>query len=173
MSDTAKTADRSVTFRATPETLARMEEFVKNASPELQKAIAEASISVNGQIRSGTAKAPALFLDYAVWTVFNPPEVSKEKQTRARSTRFFARIEQDITEVMEKNLAAYAENPAAWWNLTAIGPTYLRARNHNPKSVETWFKENRERVDAHHAEIGITDPANHNRKAGKARSLRK
>lgn len=160
--------NKRVNYEPSPETLARIVEFVNNASPELQAEIAKASLEIYGKERTRAGEI-VRFLDYAVWSVFNPSEPQKEKSTRARSKRFFARIEQDISEVMEKNLAAYAENPAEWWNLTAIGPTYLRARNHNPDSVAKWFEENRERIDAHHAAIGITDPPNHNRKAGKAR----
>ena len=133
--------------------------------------MAVATLATNGKARGPKASNILRFLDYAVDLALNFEE--EEKKTPAASPRFGVRIEQDVLEIIAKNRAAYAENPAAWENLTAIGSTLLRAKGHNPTSIAKWLAQNEDAITAHHAEIGITDPTNHNRKAGKARSLRK
>lgn len=159
------------TYRAPKEVFERMSDFVEQATPALLAKIGEATLALTGKPRGPNAKNWLLFMDYAVWLALNHEE--QEKSTPAGNPRFGVRIDKDVEEIMAKNRAAYAENPAAWENLTAIGSTLLRAKGHNPTSIAKWFEINRDMVDAHHAEVGITDPLTHNRKAGKARSLRK
>lgn len=166
----AKTEDNQ-TYRAPVELFQRMNDFVEQATPALMAKIAEATLAVNGKPRGPRASNFLRFMDYATWLALTYED--QEKSTPAGNPRFGVRIDSDVEEIMAANRAAYAENPAAWENLTAIGSTLLRAKGHNPTSIAKWFAINREMVDAHHAEVGITDPANHNRKAGKARSLRK
>lgn len=82
---------------------------------------------------------------------------------------FGSKIDEFVDSIMSKNRAFYEEYPADWWRLTAIGSSMLRDAGHNPVSIKRWIEENSARIAAHHAEVGIDDPANHNRKAGKAR----
>ena len=169
---TTKTETKGETYRAPVELFQRVNEFVEQATPALLAKMREASLAVNGKLRSNTRAGNFVkFVDYAIWLALNHEE--QEKSTPAANPRFGVRIDKDVEEIIAANRAAYAENPAAWENLIAIGPTLLRTKGHNPKSVERWFEINRDMVDAHHAEVGITDPLTHNRKAGKARSLRK
>ncbi len=163
--------EKNTTYRASSEVFDRIKDFVDNASPALLQEMANASVALNGKARGHRASPELQFLDYAVWLVFNPKE--KGGSTVGTSPRFGLRIEQDVQEIMAANRAAYAADPTAWENLTAIGSTLLRDKGHNPVSLRKWLADHREEIDAHHAEIGITDPLNHNRKAGKARSLRK
>lgn len=168
---TIKTEEENTTYRGPSELFERMNQFVEQASPALREKMAEATLATNGKARGPRASNVLRFLDYAINLALNFEE--EEKKTPAASPRFGVRIEQDVQEIIAHNRAAYAENPAAWENLTAIGSTLLRAKGHNPTSIAKWLAQNEDMIAAHHAEIGITDPTNHNRKAGKARSLRK
>jgi len=159
------------TYRAPKEVFERMSDFVEQATPELQAKMGEATLAMNGKPRGPRASSFLRFMDYAIWLALNHEE--QEKSSPAANPRFGVRIDKDVEEIMAANRAAYAENPAAWEDLTAIGSTLLRAKGHNPTSIAKWLEINRDMVDAHHAEVGITDPLTHNRKAGKARSLRK
>lgn len=156
------------THRGPVELQQRIHDFIDNAGPEILAKIAKASMELNGETRTPKEGNRNLmgFYDYAVSLVLS----NLEKET---TPRFGVRIEEDVHEIMAKNRAAYAADPTAWENLTAIGSTLLRAKGHNPVSIARWLTINQKMIDAHHAEIGITDPLNHNRKAGKARSLRK
>ncbi len=149
-------------YRVPLTTLEKMISFVENASPTLQHDIMQASIAVNGKPRDSALLS---FLDYAVNMVFTNAEKP------ATPARFGSRIESDVDEIVRANRAAYADNPEAWHLLTAIGSTLLRDKGHNPVSVRKWIDANADKLAAHHAEVGITDPVNHNRKAGKARKL--
>ncbi len=179
----AKTV-HSETYRAPVELFQRVNDFLEQATPALLAKIGEATIEVNGKPRTNSKAGPFLkFMDYAMWLALNHEE--QEKPTPAASPRFGVRIEQDVLEIIAKNRAAYAENPAAWENLTAIGSTLLRAKGHNPSSIEKWFKQNKDMIAAHHAEVDIDKFRNekiltaeqailsHNRRAGKAKSFRK
>lgn len=171
MSATTIKTEENTTYRGPTELFERMNQFVEQATPALREKMAVATLATNGKARGPKASNVLRFLDYAIDLALNFEE--HEKAGPTPSPRFGVRIEQDVLEVIAKNRAAYAENPAAWENLTAIGSTWLRDKNHNPTSIAKWLAQNKDMIAAHHAEIGITDPINHNRKAGKARSLRK
>lgn len=171
MTATETKTEQNTTYRAPQELFDRMDAFVLQATPALREKMAVATLATNGKARGPKASNVLRFLDYAIDLALNFEE--HEKAGPTPSPRFGVRIEQDVLEIIAKNRAAYAENPAAWENLTAIGSTLLRAKGHNPTSIAKWLAQNEDMIAAHHAEIGITDPINHNRKAGKARSLRK
>ena len=132
-----------------------IDEYMANATPAQLKAIDAASFNAEPHAKSHMA-----FTAYAI------REILKRTST---PRAFGSKIDQDVAEIMDRNIAAFEENPAEWWNLTAIGSSLLRDKGHNPNSVKRWMEENAGRLAEHHAQVGITDPLNHNRKAGKAR----
>lgn len=153
-----KSEQPRLTLTVPAEIVTEIETFMANISPAMRKTIDAASMMENGKPHPSGQTA---FLAYAV-------RLALGKGEQAPRT-FGAGIEKTVSEIMERNLIAHAERPENWWELTAIGSSLLRDAGHNPNSVKRWLEENGDRLNEHHAAIGITDPMNHNRKAGKAR----
>lgn len=183
MTATETKTEENTTYRGPTELFERMNQFVEQATPALREKMAVATLATNGKARGPKASNVLRFLDYAIDLALNFKE--HEKAGPTPSPRFGVRIERDVLDIIAKNRAAYAENPAAWENLTAIGSTLLRAKGHNPKSIATWLEQNKDMIAAHHTEVGIDKfrsekittaekaVLSHNRRAGKAQSLRK
>lgn len=146
-------------MRLPVEILEQIDEWMKNATPSQLKAVNAATMIPSGKPHDKVRHA---FMAYAIRQT-----LSKQAAPRA----FGSKIEEDVAEIMEQNIEAYERNPLEWWNLTAIGSSLLRDKGHNPTSVKRWIEENNARLNEHHAQVGITDPINHNRKAGKARKI--
>lgn len=134
-----------------------IDEYLANATPAQLKAIHAASMLANGVPHPNPHMA---FTAYAI-------RQTLKKTVTPRA--FGSKIDEDVAEIMDRNITAFEANSAEWWNLTAIGSSLLRDKGHNPNSVKRWMEENAARLAEHHALVGITDPVNHNRKAGKAR----
>ena len=149
----------TLTIQAPIEIAEAIDAFIAGASPSLIADINAATMHESGAPHEDPRQ------QFLAWAI-------REGLSTKPSTRVFgAKIDHDAQQIMERNTAIYQENPAAWYELTAIGPTMLRDRGHNPTSVKRWVELNADRVAEHHASVGITDVANHNRRAGKARQL--
>ena len=164
MTDQAKTtkprkaSEPRLVLAVPAEIVAEIETFMANISPAMRKTIDAATMMDDGKPQKSNQTA---FLAYAVRLA-----LGKGEQT---TRTFGSKIDEYVNGIMASNVAAFEANPANWWELTAIGASMLRDAGHNPNSVKRWLEENGDRIAAHHAAIGITDPTNHNRKAGKAR----
>lgn len=148
-----------ISLRVPPEVLAEIAEYMKDLSPVARTKVDAASLRDNGAPHESDVQA---FMAFAIRTALKRTPNSMPRQ-------FGNKIDEFVDGIMKRNLEAYESNPENWWELTAIGSSVLRDGGHNPISVKRWMEENAERLAAHHAAVGITDPASHNRKAGKAR----
>jgi hypothetical protein len=150
---------KQVNIRVPLDIYAQMRDYVANAPVSLRKAIDAATLAPSGKPHESADQA---FVAYAIRQL-----LSKNAAPRV----FGSKIEEDVAEIMEQNIEAFERNPLEWWNLTAIGSSLLRDKGHNPNSVKRWIEENNARLIEHHTQVGITDPAAHNRRAGKARKV--
>ncbi len=148
----------NVAFRLPIDVEAAVTEFLETASPATLARIEGASLLEGGKPH----KNPLVgFAAYAIRMTL----AKGESAPRA----FGSKIDEFVDGIVASNAAAFEANPENWWELTAIGASMLRDAGHNPNSVKRWLDENGVRIAAHHAAVGIADPTNHNRKAGKAR----
>ena len=166
MTDQAKTtkprkaSEPRLVLAVPAEIVAEIETFMANISPAMRKAIDAATMMDDGKPQKSNQTA---FLAYAVRLA-----LGKGEQT---TRTFGSKIDEYVNGIMASNVAAFEANPANWWELTVITRSLLTSpeAGHNPNSVKRWLEENGDRIAAHHTAVGITDPMNHNRKAGKAR----
>jgi hypothetical protein len=139
-----------------------MDQFMANLTPTMRRIVDAASMTADGKPHPADHLA---FMAYAIRLAL----AKADQAPRAFGTG----IDKTFEEIVTRNLEAHEQRPDNWWELTAIGSSLLRDAGHNPVSVRRWIEENAERIAAHHAAVGITDPLNHNRKAGKAKKALK
>jgi hypothetical protein len=156
----AKRTKRQLTLRAPDSVITEIEEFMSGASSALRAKINKCALTDNKQPHDSDTVA---FLAYAVRQTLD--------KGGERHTRGFPGIDSFVDEVMSRNLEIHRQRPDNWWELTAIGVSLIRNAGQNPHSVKKWMEDpaNVAMLAEHHASIGIDDPLNHNRKAGKER----
>lgn len=150
-----------IMLRLPEDVVASVDDFMKTLSPIMRKKVDAASMTDDGKPHTSDQQA---FFAYAIRTALKRTETPRA---------FGDRIDDFVDSIMEKNLEAFTNRPENWWELTAIGSSLLRDDGHNPNSVKRWLLENAQKVADHHKKIGIDDPLNHNRKAGKARKMQR
>ena len=146
-----------LTIQVPDEIASAIDAFMTAASAGLMTEINEATMSESGNPHKNPRQ------QFLAWAIRRGMKVD------APSRIFGAKIDQDVQEIMDANARAHTENPDAWYELKAIGSTMLRDLGHNPTSIKRWMEIHAERLAEHHRSVGIDDPANHNRRAGKAR----
>lgn len=150
---------RQVPLRIPTDVDEAIQAFLANASPTLIAKIDAATMTDDGTPHKG---------DLTRFVAFAIRETLKiQDKPRAFGTK----IEEYVESVMARNLESFEQRPENWWERVAISRSLLTSpeAGHNPNSVKRWMEENADRIAAHHAEIGIEDATDHNRKAGKAR----
>lgn len=150
---------RQVPLRVPTDVDEAIQAFLANASSALIAKIDAATMTDDGTPHKG---------DLTRFVAFAIRETLKiQDKPRAFGTK----IDEFVESVITRNLESLEQRPENWWERVAITRSLLTSpeAGHNPNSVKRWMEENADRIAAHHAELGITDTTDHNRKAGKAR----
>lgn len=150
---------RQLTLRVPADVEDAIHAFMANASPTLLAKVNAATMTDDGRPQTTDVTK---FLAFAI-------RHTLALQDKPRT--FGTKIEEYVESVMARNLESFEQRPENWWERVAISRSLLTSpeAGHNPNSVKRWLEENADRIAAHHAEIGIEDATDHNRKAGKAR----